>query len=165
MMTMNDVRDRHTDGDRSRGRIDARALALLVGLVFSLALSGAPTRSIIELPKTADTGSFARYVPFGDTREVIVRRSSELGFPYGFVLSRRMVKVAGGEFELVKYRNLLSPPPLVPGQEPLSAEAAKHYAPVVEVLFLPDAEVLIPREPDGFTDAEVAKILAAISVR
>jgi len=36
---------------------------------------------------------------------------------------------------------------------------------VSEVLFLPDAEVLIRRAPDGFTDAEVEKILAAISVR
>jgi hypothetical protein len=36
---------------------------------------------------------------------------------------------------------------------------------VSEVLFLPDAEVLIPRKPQGFTDAEVEKILSAIHLR
>jgi hypothetical protein len=121
--------------------------------------------SIITLTKTADTGSFARYVPFGDTREVIVRRGKELGFRYGFEQSRRMVQVRGGEFALVTYQELLSPPPLLPGQEPLSAGAVKQYEPVFEVLFLPDAEVLIPREPNGFTDVEVERILGAISVR
>ena len=37
--------------------------------------------STIALMKTADTGTFARYVPFDDQREVIVRRGRELGFP------------------------------------------------------------------------------------
>ena len=118
--------------------------------------------STIELPKTTDTSSFARYVPFRDTREVIVRRGKELGFRYGFEQGRRMVQVQGGEYALVTYQELLSPPPLLPGQEPLPAQAAKQYEPVFEVLFLPDAEVLIPREPNGFTDAE--RILKAISV-
>lgn len=100
-----------------------------------------------------------------DRRELIVRRGEERGFWYGFEQGRRKVTVKGGEFELVTYQNRLSPPPLLPGKRPLSAAAAKQYEPVSEVLFLPDAEVLIPRAPDGFTDAEVEKILAAISVR
>ena len=61
-----------------------------------------------------------------------------------------MVQVRGGEFALVTYEDLLSPPPLLPGQEPMPAEAAKPYGPLFEVFYLPDAEVLIPREPDGF---------------
>jgi hypothetical protein len=149
----------------ARGRIVDRVLVLIAGLALSLALTGAPMTSAIELPKTANTGSFARYVPFGDRREVIVRRGKEPGFRYGFEQGRRMVRVQGGEFALVTYQDLLSPPPLVPGQEPLSAEAAKQYEPVFEVLYLPDAEVLIPREPSGFTDAEVERILDAIFVR
>jgi hypothetical protein len=149
----------------SRGHVVGRALALIVGLALAFALIGAPMTSTIKLPKTAGTGSFARYVPFADRREVIVRRGEELGLRYGLELGRRKVKVEGGEFELVKYQELLSPPPLLPGQKPLSAEAAKQYKPVFEVLFLPDAEVLIPREPRGFTDAEVEKILPALSVR
>jgi hypothetical protein len=34
----------------------------------------------------------------------------------------------------------------------------------IEVLFLPGPEVLIRREPNGFTDAEVEKILDAITL-
>ncbi len=149
----------------SRRLLVSSALALFTGLAFALDLTGVPITSTIELAKTADIGSFARYVPFGDRREVIVRRGKELGFWYGFELGRRKVKVEGGEFELVKYQNRLSPPPLLPGQQRLSGAAARQYEPITEVLFLPDAELLIPREPDGFTDAEVEKILAAISVR
>ena len=149
----------------SRRLMVTGALVLFTGLAFALDLGGSPVMSTIELATTADFGSFARYVPFGDRREVIVRRGEERGFWYGFEQGRRKVTVKGGEFELVTYQNRLSPPPLLPGKRPLSAAAAKQYEPVSEVLFLPDAEVLIRREPDGFTDAEVEKILAAISVR
>ena len=165
MRGMGTCKQRRLGRHRSRGHVFGRALALTVGLALAPALIGAPMTSTIGLPKSADTGSFARYVPFDDRRQVIVRRGKELGFRYGLELGRRKVKVEGGEFELVKYQDLLHPPPRFPGQQPLSAEEAKRYKPVFEVLFLPDAEVLIPREPNGFTDAEVATILAAISVR
>ncbi|MEW5740015.1 MAG: hypothetical protein AB1938_13870 [Myxococcota bacterium] len=137
----------------------------LLSAVFAFAVTQAPMTSTIALKKTADTGTFARYVPFDDGREVVVRRGKELGFHYGLEQGRRKVKVRGGEFELVKFMAVLSPPPLAPGKKPLSPEAAKRYQPVSEVLFLPDAEVAIRREPDGFSEAEVAKILAAISVK
>ena len=127
-------------------------------------LKSMPTRSRIDLKCTADTGTFARYVPFGDQREVIVRRGKELGFNYGLEQSRRMVKVKGYKFPLVRTMALLSPPPMRPGQAPMSPKAAKNYQPESEVLYLPDAEVLIRREPSGFSSAEVEKILAAISV-
>lgn len=124
-----------------------------------------PTRSRIDLKCTADTGTFARYVPFGDGREVIVRRGREMNFNYGAERSRRTVKVKGYSFPLVRTVAVLSPPPLRPGQAPISKEASKNYQPESEVLYLPDAEVLIRREPKGFSDAEVEKILAAISVQ
>lgn len=127
-------------------------------------LKSMPTRSRIDLKCTADTGTFARYIPFGDRREVIVRRGKELGFNYGLEQSRRMVKVKGYQFPLVRTIALISPPPMRQGQEPMSSKAAKNYKPESEVLYLPDAEVLIRREPSGFSNAEVEKILAAISV-
>ena len=123
-----------------------------------------PTRSRIDLKCTADTGTFARYIPFGDQREVIVRRGKELGFHYGIEQSRRIVKVKGYLFPLVRTMALLSPPPMRKGQAPMSAEAAKNSKPESEVLYLPDAEVLIRREPSGFSDAEVEKILAVILI-
>ena len=60
-----------------------------------LLIAAAPMISTIELKKTADTGTFARYVPFDDQREVLVRRGKELGFQYGLEQSRRMVRVKG----------------------------------------------------------------------
>ena len=120
--------------------------------------------STIDLPKTADTGSFARYVPFDDGREVIVRRGGPSGVHYGLEMGRRRVTLEGGEFDLVRFQDILSPPPLPPGGVPMSPQAAEAYKPVAEVLFLPDAEVLIRRSPRGFSDAEVGAILDAISV-
>jgi len=124
----------------------------------------APAHSRLNLKCTADTGTFARYVPFGDQREVIVRRGTELGFNYGLEQSRRMVTVKGHQFPLVRSIAILSPPPMRKGQAPMSPQAAKNYQPESEVLYLPDAEVLIRREPSGFSSAEVEKILAAISL-
>jgi hypothetical protein len=122
-----------------------------------------PGKSRIALKCTADGDTFARYVPFGDQREVIVRRGKEMGFNYGSEKSRRMVTIKGHKFPLVRTQAILSPPPMHPGQKPMSKEAAKNYKPESEVLYLPDAEVLIRREPQGFSSAEVEKILAAIS--
>jgi hypothetical protein len=121
--------------------------------------------SIIDLPKTVDTGSFARYVPFGDGREVIVRRGEERGFHYGLELGRKRVTLDGGAFELVRFQGLLSPPPLLSGRASPLPQSMEVYRPVAEVLFLPDAEVLMRRAPGGFSDAEVESILDAISVR
>jgi hypothetical protein len=148
-------------------RLDCRPMKtawLILSLGATAALAGAPMTSTIALKKTADTGTFARYVPFDDAREVIVRRGKELGFQYGIELSHRKVKVRGGEFEVVRYQAILSPPPMKAGQKPMSEKAAANYQPISDVLVLPDAEVLIRREPDGFSDAEVERILAAISL-
>lgn len=123
-----------------------------------------PKHSRIDLKCTADTGTFARYVPFGDKREVIVRRGKEMGFNYGLEQSSRTVVIGGHKFRVVRSMAMLSPPPMHPGQKPMSAKAAKAYQPESEVLYLPDAEVLIRREPDGFSKEEVEKILAAITV-
>jgi hypothetical protein len=127
------------------------------------ASNGPPAISRIALPSTVDTGVFARYVPFGDNREVIVRRGSQMGYRYGIESGRRIVTLHGRELWVVRSTAILSPPVLRPGERVMSAAAAKQYSPESEVLYLPDAEVLIRREPNGFSDAEVAKILAAIS--
>jgi len=36
------------------------------------------------------------------------------------------------------------------------------YATLYDVVYLPDAEVLVDRGPDGFSDAEVEEVLEAI---
>jgi len=112
--------------------------------------------------RTIDDGPFARWRPFGDDREVIVRRGERMGFDYGLEQSRRTVTVGGVERELVRYQAFLSPPPLGPGQPPLCPSAAKRFTPESEVLRLPDAEFLIRREPDGFSDDEVELILECL---
>ena len=71
----------------------------------------------------------------------------------------------GGVFEIVTYENILSPPPLRPGQ-PFKPDTEGNYKPVDDVLYLPGVEVMIRRRPVrlGFTDAEVVEILKAIRV-
>ncbi len=120
--------------------------------------------STIAFEKTADTGTFSRYDPFGDGRTLTVRRGEEMGLQYGFEQSRRTVEVQGRSFPLVRFEAILSPPPLMPGAPLLSPEAARHYHPQFDVLFLPDAEISIRRDPDGFSDEEVEAILEAISL-
>jgi hypothetical protein len=119
-------------------------------------------RSRIDLPKTFDNGTFARLVPFGDKREVIVRRGTELGGSYGLEQGRRVVTLGGVEVAIVRYHDLLSPPPLTAGMPPISDDS--NYRPVRDVVYLPDAEVLVDRGPTGFSDAELELILAAIIV-
>lgn len=121
-------------------------------------------RSIIDLPCIADAGSFARYDPFGNGRQVIVRRGASMGFPYGMQSSERLVRIGDLDVRLTRYTALLSPPPWTPGSTPMTAEAARNYKPESEVLHLPDAEVLIRRAPNGFSDDEVELILAAITL-
>jgi len=119
--------------------------------------------SRIDLPGTPRS-PFGRLVPFGDGREVIVRRGPAMGHDHGFERWRRLVRIGGHEFLVVTSMALHSPPVLAPGAQPMSAEAARSYQPISDVLYLPDAEVLIRREPDGFTDAEVERIVSAIAL-
>lgn len=121
-----------------------------------------PIRSRFDLPVAAEGPKYARLVPFGDGREVIVRRGSELGFPYGLPSPRPPVVLCGIRVPVVHYLSILSPPVLAPGAKPMSAEAAAAYQPESDVYYLPDADLMIRRVPKGFSDAEVAKILAAI---
>jgi hypothetical protein len=107
------------------------------------------------------TGVFTRWQPYGDGREVIVRRESELGRRSGPPGPRRSITVDGTEVVLETLQQLLSPPPLQPGQAPMSREAAAHYTPTSEIALLPGTELLIRRHPGGFSDAEVEEIVAA----
>ena len=126
-----------------------------------------PELGVVEigLPKTVDTGLFARYIPFNDKREIIARRGTATGHHYGFEQSHRPVNVSGREYEVVMYRNVLSPPPRVPAQ-PLLDDPEDSYHPVYEVLYLPGVEVMFQRSPAsrGFSDAEIEHVLKAIRV-
>ena len=64
-------------------------------------------RVVIDMPATVDTGSFARYVPFGDKREVIVRRGAELGRSHGLPKGTRRVVVSALEFDRVTYQTVV----------------------------------------------------------
>ena len=120
-------------------------------------------RSRLVLPCTQSNGTFARYVPFGDGREVVTRRGAELGrHPYGLEQSRRTVSLRGVDALLVRYVATLSPPPRTPTSPPIVDEG--QYHPVSDVLYLPDVEILLRRRPDGFDDAEVAQIFEAIEL-
>ena len=70
-----------------------------------------------------------------------------MGFKYGVEESRRDVTVNGVVLALVRHLQILSPPPFVPGQGPLSPDAARRYFPESEVLVLPDVEVPLPHIP------------------
>ena len=119
----------------------------------------------IDLPSSVDTGTFARYIPFNDKREIIVRRGPATGHHYGLIQNNRGVTISGREHQLVTYRNTLSPPVRRPG-EPLLNDAEDSSHPVYDVLYLPDVEVMIQRSPAsrGFTENEVAQILKAIHI-
>ncbi|MCB9555273.1 MAG: hypothetical protein H6707_04160 [Deltaproteobacteria bacterium] len=117
-------------------------------------------RSQLQLPCTFDNGRFARFVPFGDGREVIVRRGSERGFDYGLPQGEREVELAEERFTVTRYVALLSPPLARPGSPAIDPA---RFKPEVEVLRLPDAELMLPRQPDGFSDDEVAQIFAAVA--
>lgn len=124
-----------------------------------------PTRSVIDMPCIADTGTFSRYVPFADGRQIIVRRGAELGHDYGVKEpGERLVTISDVEVKITRHRQILSPPVLEPNARPVTTEAERRYRPESDVLRLPDAEVLIRRTPDGFSDDELAQILAAITI-
>jgi hypothetical protein len=115
-------------------------------------------------PIVLGTGSFTRYAPFGDARQIIVRRGRDVGRRREPELSRRQVEVGGRPAWLVRVRQLLSPPAANPRIKPLSPEALRAYSPESEVLYLPGIEVSIPREPAGFSDDEVTMILGALQL-
>jgi len=117
----------------------------------------------IALPCTKDTGTFARYVPFDDKREVIVRRGTAAGFNYGMERGHRRVSLDGREYEIVTYMAILSPPVHVPGR-PLLNDPEDSYHPEYDVLYVPGTEVMMQRRPasGGFNDAEGEQILKAI---
>lgn len=119
--------------------------------------------SRIDLPGIGPS-PFGRLIPFGDGREIIVRRGPVMGRHHGMEMRRRLVQIGGHEFLVVTFMDILSPPVLRPGEQPMSAEAAQSYKPISDILFLPDAEVYLPRDPSGFSDAEFERILSAITV-
>lgn len=124
-------------------------------------------RSSVRLPVTADHPALVRYAPFGDRREIVLRRgpqrmtfqspASEVG--------RRSIRIGAHDAVVVAIQQVLSPP-VPPSGVPMrsQAELEYHYKPVVDVLYLPDGELLITRTPNGFTDEEVELIVSRIVI-
>lgn len=109
----------------------------------------AATRAQVTLPCSFDNGTFARYKPFADDRQVVARRGREMGFDYGSAKGRRRVAVGENTFELVEYEDVLT----------CGAGTIR-----CELLRLPDAELLFPKGVDGFSDAEIEHILASVKL-
>lgn len=141
-----------------------------------------PGASQIHLKCTAETGTFARYEPFGDQRSIVVWRGDQMGRKGGIgPWSRRSVKVNGMDFLLLRFASYIwtTPTPVfrakyLPRYRYPRATYPSHYLSESEVLFLHDAEVCIPRPPvtntdipavpgGSFTDEELDQILAAIT--
>jgi hypothetical protein len=124
-------------------------------------------RTFIDLPVTADHPALVRYAPFGDRREIVLRRGPErLTFQQpAFETGRRIVRVGEHEVVVVAIQQVLSPP-VPPTGVPMrsQAELEYHYKPVIEAMFLPDGELLVTRTPNGFTDTEVAQLFSRIRI-
>ena len=124
-------------------------------------------RSSIRLPVTADHPALVRYAPFGDRREIVLRRGPErMTFePPSTEVGRRTIRIGSHDIVVVAIQQVLSPP-VPPSGVPMrsQAELEYHYKPVVDVVYLPDGELLITRTPNGFTDEEVGLIVARIGI-
>ena len=124
-------------------------------------------RSSIRLPVTADHPALVRYAPFGDRREIVLRRGPErMTFQHPATeVGRRTIRIGAHDVVVVSIQQVLSPPVPPPGVPMRSqAELEYHYKPVVDVLYLPDGELLITRTPNGFTDEDVVLIFARIVI-
>ena len=108
---------------------------------------------------------FRRYEPYGDGREVIGRSGEARTAPQGFPRGVRSLSLGGRELRLTTYQSLLSPPPMRPGQEPMSREAAAEYTPDYEWVDLPNEQLTFRRGSRGFTTEEVDALVAAILAR
>jgi hypothetical protein len=127
----------------------------------------AKLRSFIDLPVSADHPALVRYAPCGTRREIVLRRGPErMAFQHpASELGRRTLRLGEHEVVVVAIQQVLSPPmppPGVPMRSP--AELEYHYKPIVDVVFLPDGELLVTRTPNGFSDAEVALIFSRIRI-
>jgi hypothetical protein len=125
-----------------------------------------PVKSTIDIEGVSSDQTFSRGRPFGDEREVIVRRGDEMESRFGFELSRRTLRLDGMSVEVIRVREILSPPPLMPEQPPV--HDVGQYQPEYDVIMLPDAEVSIPRLPSGpysFSDREVEQIIQRIRLK
>ena len=116
----------------------------------------------LDLTPAKDSELFRRYTPFGDGREVTVRSGAArrpLGFPPRG--ARKLTLPSGREVVLTTVQVLLSPPPLRPGQAPMSREAAANYTPTYEYADVAGEQLCFPRSPRGFTTEEVDRFLTA----
>ena len=107
---------------------------------------------------------FVRFCPF-DAREILFLRGGPVRHIQPDPVFFSMVgnaRVGPYGIEVLRQRQVLSPPVAQPGAPPVNPA---EYQPVDDVLLLPDGELRIRREPYGFNDAEVAHIVASIEIQ
>jgi hypothetical protein len=107
---------------------------------------------------------FVRFGPF-DAREIVFLRGGPVRHIQPdpvFFSTVGNARVGPYGIEVLRHRQVPSPPVAQPGAPPVSPA---EYQPVDDVLLLPDGELRIRREPYGFNDAEVARIIASIEIQ
>lgn len=106
---------------------------------------------VVSLPKTDDTGTFARYT-LDERREAIVRRGAEAGFNYGTEQSRRAVSIGGVSYQVVRYAyRVMAPPP------PRGAPPVDPAQLAVDVLFIEGIAISVPAEA-GLMERVIAAV-------
>jgi hypothetical protein len=133
---------------------------------FRLAPRTPALASHIGLPLADQGPGFARFRPFGDPRVVLFLRGEgpRNGIPPEPTPFWSLVGTAPvGPFviEVLRNRQVLSPPAWQPGMPPIDPQ---DYESVDDVLLLPDGELRIPRSPRGFGDHEIGFIVQSIQV-
>ena len=123
-------------------------------------MASSPSRTQIDLPRTARAGDFERYEPFGDGRQVVVRRGERRKETLGVLQGSRSVVVAGRQYDLEIRQQILSPS----FGTTLDERNRETLQPIHENLRLHDVTISIRRSPrdQGFTDDEVEHILGKI---
>ena len=121
--------------------------ALLAGFRRHAARDDATAVPTLVMARTRSARDGVRYDPFGDGREIVVRRGA-LGQRAGDAISARTTRVRGRDVQLDRWR------------EP-AIRHARWLPPEWERAAMPALHVDIPREPAGFTPAEVDTILGA----
>jgi hypothetical protein len=136
---------------------------------FRLAPRITTLASRIALPVADEGPAYVRFRPFADARVILFLRALQAQAPrqgippvatpfWSFVATAPL-----GPFvvEVLRHKQVLSPPAWQPGMPPLDPQ---DYEPVDDVLLLPDGELRIPRASRGFNDGEIGSIVQSIQL-
>jgi len=108
----------------------------------------------------ADPRDNASYQPFDDGREIRIRRDDATYRSGGLSAGQQTIVIGDREVVLRRFRWVLSPPALAPGQQPFGDDGS--YTPISDFVTVGGRVIQLPRRPRGFTDDEVRTIIAGL---